>query len=112
VEFVDEELSKTDLARLQVKYGDYVKVTVDIENEWIVVGPELHADGESLLIEKGSRRDDIWGAGVSFIDKQVDTTAVLNVQPHIGNNNLEILDKKIREKTHFIIRKYFQKLWY
>jgi len=112
VEFVDKELTKSDLARLRVEYGDYVKVTVDIENEWMVVGCELHADGERVLLEKGSRSDNVWGGGVSFIDKQVDTTAVLNIRPRLGNNNLEILDKKTREKTHFIIRKYFQKLWY
>lgn len=111
MEFIDKELSKSDIARLQVEYGTYVKVTVDIENEWLVVGCELHADGEKLLLEKGSGQDNIWGAGVSFIDKQVDTTAVLNVRPRLGNNNLEILDKKTREKTHAIIRKYFSKLW-
>lgn len=111
MEFIDKELSKSDIARLQVEYGTYVKVTVDIENEWLVVGCELHVDGEKLLLEKGSSQNNIWGAGVSFIDRQVDTTAVLNVRPRLGNNNLEILDKKTREKTHAIVRKYFAQLW-
>ena len=111
MEFVDKELNKSDIARLQVEYGNYVKVTVDIGNEWIVAGCELHADGEKLLLERGSKGDNIWGGGVSFIDKQVDTTAVLNVRPRLGNNNLEILDKRAREKTHAIIRKYFTQLW-
>jgi hypothetical protein len=111
VEFIDKNLSKSDTVRLQVKYGDYVKLVVDIEKEWIVVGCELHSNGEKLLLEKGSKQENVWGGGVSFVDKQVDTTAVLNVRPRLGNNNLEILDKKKREKTHEVVREHFAQLW-
>ncbi|MGH9045428.1 MAG: DUF5674 family protein [Acidimicrobiales bacterium] len=44
-------------------YGDLVKadVDVDVERRVLVVDMELHADGETALLEAGSRQEDIWG---------------------------------------------------
>lgn len=96
---------------LRKKYGDYIKLTIDVKNKWVIAGGELHADGEKLLIERGSNQDDVWGGGISFTDKQIDTTAVLNIRPRLGNDNLEILDAEIRKKFHAIVKEYFETLW-
>jgi len=111
VEFVDRVLTKEELLNLQKGYGDYVKLTTDLEKEWVVVGSELHADGEKILLEKGSKQDNIWGGGINFESKQVDTTAVLNLRPRLKNDSLEILDTERREKFIRIVKKYFANLW-
>ncbi len=111
MEFINKKLSKTDISNLRKKYGDYVKVTVDVEKEWVIAGGELHADGEKTLLGKGCKQDNIWGGGINMVDKQIDTTAVLNIRPRLGNDNLEILDSAIRKKFHDIIRNYFEELW-
>lgn len=109
--FFDRPLTSKEITSLQQKYGDYLKLTVDVENEWLVAGGELHADGEKLLLEKGSKQDDIWGGGISLKDKLIDTTAVINLRPRMGNDNLEILDSERRGKFISIVKNYFQKLW-
>jgi hypothetical protein len=111
VEYIGTILTKKEIDALKKKYGDYVKLTIDIENEKVVAGGELHADGEKILLEKGSDQKDIWGGGINLSDKIIDTTAVLNIRPRLGNNNLEILDPDIRKKFHAIIKKYFKNLW-
>ena len=111
MEFIDRPLAKEEILKIQKDYGNYVKLTVDIEKEWVIVGGELHADGEKILLEKGSRQNDIWGGGINLEDKQIDTTAVLNIRPRLNNDNLEILDSARREKFIKIIKKYFRKLW-
>lgn len=108
MEFFDHPLVFEDIKRLQGKWGDYLKVTVDIENGWSVVGGELHADGEKVLLEKGSCQDDIWGGGINLKDKKIDTTAVLNLRPRLDNDNLEILDLERREKFLQTVKKAFQ----
>jgi len=107
VDFIDKKLTKEDISRLRRKYGDYIKLTIDVEKKWVVAGGKLHADAEQILLEKGSRGDDIWGGGVNLIDNQVDTMAVLNIRPRLGNDSMEILSPKIRKKFHAIIKKYF-----
>ncbi|MBM3209077.1 hypothetical protein FJZ40_02185 [Candidatus Shapirobacteria bacterium] len=111
MEFIDRILTPQEIVSLKRQYGNYFKLTVDSENEWVVAGSELHADAEKLLLEKGSRQDDIWGGGINLSDKQIDTSAVLNLRPRLDNDNLEILDQARREKFISIVKKYFQQLW-
>ena len=111
MEFIDKALTREEIIELQEVYGDYVKLTIDLEKEWVVAGGELHADGEKILLERGGGQDDIWGGGINFESKQVDTTAVLNLRPRLKNDSLEILDSQRREKFIRIVRKYFAKLW-
>lgn len=111
MEFVDRVLTSEEIKSLQQQYGDYLKLTIDLENGWTVAGSELHADAEKLLLEKGSQQDNLWGGGVDLVDKQIDTTAVLNLRPRLNNDNLEILDQEKRVKFVGIVKKYFQELW-
>jgi len=106
--FVDQPLSSEKISILRKDSGDYLKLTVDIENEWLVAGGELHADAEKLLLDKGSKQDNIWGGGINLKDRQIDTTAVLNLRPRMNNDNLEILDHKRREKFIKIVKKLFK----
>ena len=112
MDFISKKLTGKEISGLQAKYGNYIKLTVDIENRWVIAGGELHADGEKVLLRRGSKQNDIWGGGISMIDKQIDTTAVLNIRPRLDNDNLEILDLEIRKKFHDIVRVYFEKLWH
>lgn len=111
MEFIDRILTKEEILKLQKVYGDYIKTTVDLEKEWVVAGGELHADGEKILLGRGCKQDDIWGGGVNFESKQLDTTAVLNLRPRLKNDSLEILDTRRREKFIQVVRKYFDNLW-
>ena len=111
MDFIEKKLTKEEILDFQNKYGNYVKLTIDVKNGWVMVGCVLQADGEKILLEKGSEQNDIWGGGINFLDKQVDTTAVLNIRPNLGNDNLEILDQGIREKFIKIVKYYFNALW-
>lgn len=112
MKFLDKPLSKEEIENIRKEFGSYVKVTADIGQELIVVGCELHADAESILFEKGSKQDDIWGGGINLKDKIVDTTAVLNIRPRLNNDSMELLDPDKREKYVKIVKNYFDKLWY
>lgn len=100
-----------ELEKIKKDYGSYLKVTADVKDEVIVVGVSLHADGEKILIDNGSKQEDIWGGGVDLRDKIIDASAVLNIRPRTGNDSMEILDPKIRGKFVNIVKKYFKRLW-
>lgn len=104
-------VNKQDIDKLANDLGDYIKVTVDLTKEILVAGGELHADGEKILLEKGSRQDYIWGGGVNLNTKEIDTAAVLNLRPRLNNTGLEIMDQKIREKFISVVKKIFAVLW-
>ena len=109
--FIDKPLVKREIELLKQEYGDYLKVTVDLEKEVLVAGCQLHADGEKVLLDKGSNQDQIWGGGIDLKAKEIDTTAVLNLRPRLGNNSLEILAANRRERLINITKSLFKVLW-
>jgi len=111
MDFFDRPVTWGEIDNFRKIYGDYLKLTVDIEKKCLVAGGELHADGEKLLFENGSRQDNIWGGGINLKDKLIDATAVLNIRPRLGNDNLEILDPERRKKFIEVVREIFQELW-
>jgi hypothetical protein len=112
MKFFDKILTKQELDEIKKEFGDYVKITADLENKWIVVGCELHADGEKILLEKECKQDNIWGGGINLKDNIIDTTAVLNLRPRLGNDSMEILDTQKRERFVSIVKEYFNIIWH
>jgi len=110
MKYIKNVLSKEEIENLKNEYGDYVKITVDLGLEQLVVGCELHADGEKILLEKGAKKNNIWGGGINFITKEIDATAVLNLRPNLNNNSLEIIDPERRNNFFSIVKKIFKNL--
>ena len=61
---IEEPVTLDELKRMaRAGFGDMVKAVVDIERGIVAVDGELHADEEALLMEGGSRQNDLWGRG-------------------------------------------------
>lgn len=104
-------LTVAEIKKIQNDYGSYVKITADIDDDIAVVGCELHADGEDMLLKKGSRQSNIWGGGLDFKSRMIDTTAVLNLRPNLENDSMEILDTSRRERFIAVVKRLFKMLW-
>lgn len=111
MEYADQPLSKDTIGEIQKTYGDYIKITADIKQRRLFIGCQLHADGEAILLEKGSRQEDVWGGGIHLTQKKIDATAVMNVRPTLNNPSMEILDPARRENFLTLVTEFFQVLW-
>jgi len=86
----------------------YIKVAVDIQRGALVGGGEFHADCESVLIEEGSRREDVWGADWVAVDQAVRCSALINIRPKV-NPAMDIQDPMVRTAVETIVRKLLQR---
>jgi hypothetical protein len=82
----------------------YIKLAIDVERNILAGGGEYHADCEEVLIEDGSRQEDIWGADWYPGSKMVEFLALINIRPRQGNRGMEIEDPKLRSKIEVIVR--------
>ena len=82
----------------------YIKLAVDVERNILAGGGEYHADCEEVLLEDGSRQEDIWGADWYPDSRKVELGALINIRPHQGNRGMEIGDSQLRAKIETIIR--------
>jgi hypothetical protein len=89
-------------------FGNLVKAVVDVEKKIMVVDAELHADEEALLLENGSRQEDLWGINLypEFDPTSVDFIefdSMINLRPSTGNRSRGVEDPETRRKIIHII---------
>jgi hypothetical protein len=87
----------------------YIKLAVDVEREIMAGGGEYHADCEEVLLEDGSRQNDIWGADWYPEFKTVEFVALINIRPWQNNRGMEIEDLELRTKIEIIIRRLLER---
>ena len=103
---LDSPISVEDLGRLVGDgYGDMVKFVVDISQERLAIGGDMHADAEALLLETGSRQQDLWGANYypgRGPDECIEYTSLINIRPSMDNRVMEILIEPARSRVREI----------
>lgn len=97
-----EPIAPGELARLaRETFVDMVKYVADVERGVIAIGGQLHADAEHVLLEDGSRADDLWGANYlpgRGREDCIEYTSLINIRPARGNPGMEVEDPAIRER--------------
>ena len=111
MKIITSPLTPAEITELSKEYGNYVKITADLKNKVIVLGIELHADAEPILLERGGRIEDLWGGGLNLTTKQVDATAVYNLRPLLKNDSLEILDPEIRKNFIELVKLFLKEIY-
>jgi hypothetical protein len=86
----------------------YIKLAVDVERDILAGGGEYQADCEEVLLEDGSRQEDIWGADWYPESKTVDFVALINIRPRQDNGGMEIEDHGLRMRIETIIRRLLE----
>ena len=107
MKFIDQKISISKLADIaKERFGDMVKAVVDMELEIMVVGGELHADEEAMLLERGSKQKNLWGINI-YVDKleneRIEFDSMINIRPRQNNRSRDVLDQTIREKIIIVV---------
>lgn len=91
------------------RYGDLVKAVVDVEQEIMALGGEMHADEEVFLMEQyGSQRANTWG--INLLPGKFGTNeflvydSMVNLKPSFGNRTRGVDDPAVRERIQHIVQ--------
>jgi hypothetical protein len=103
VVLVERRVDPAVLRRLVERdFEDMVKYVVDVARGVAAVGGDLHADEEALLLDNGSRQEDLWGANYypgRGRDGCIEFTSLLNIWPAQDNRSMTIEDPTIRDRV-------------
>lgn len=89
-------------------FGDFVKAVVDIEKNIMVIGGELHADEEAVLLEQGSEQADLWGINLypgKSGDSWIEFDSMINIRPSQNNRSRGVENQEIRAKIIEVVNK-------
>lgn len=104
---VDAPISSADLkAMAEGRFGNLVKAVVDVERKIMALDGEVHADEEGLLLENGSRQENLWGINIYpelEASERIEFDSVFNIRPSQGNRSRDVGDQVIREKVVQIV---------
>ncbi len=87
---------------------DYIKVATDIEREVLAGGGEKHADCEKVLLDDGSRQEDVWGATWWTGTNDVTHESLINIRSRQRNYSMVIADQTIRDRVTEITRRLLE----
>jgi len=109
IKIVKDTISKEELKQIaENQFGDLVKAVIDIEKEIMAIGGELHADEETLLLEQGSKQENLWGINLR-IDKSEDEfiefDSMINIRPSQNNKSRDVESLDIQRKVRDIVNK-------
>jgi len=89
-------------------FGNLIKVVVDVEKEIMAIDGELHADEEALLLENGSKQENLWGINI-YPDlpkgDKIEFDSMINLKPRQGNITRSVDDPRICNKIIKIVNK-------
>ncbi len=98
--------SETLASLVRKPFGNMVKFVADVRTGRLALGGELHADAEVLLLEAGSRQDDVWGGNYypgRGETECIEFTALINIRPAQGNPGMELLDPELRHAVRSLV---------
>ena len=93
IHIIKKEATPTEMEEMLEALNSYIKLAVDIKRKVIAGGGMLHADCEAVLLDDGSKQEDIWGADWLPDSKEVRFEALINIRPRQDNRSMVIEDK-------------------
>lgn len=107
---IKKAIPLSEIARMaSEQFGDIIKGVVDIEQGIMALGPEMHAEGEMLLMgTEGSKREHTWGINLypeKSGDDFIEFDSMVNLKPAFGNRSRGVEDEAVREKIISIVNK-------
>jgi hypothetical protein len=67
----------------------------------------MHYECEQILLEKGSKQENLWGANWFPDEQAIEFESLINIRPH-QNRNIIIQDESIRKEVERVTRKYLE----
>jgi hypothetical protein len=108
IHILRERATPEQVAEMLEALDTYIKLAVDIEQRVVAGGGAMHRDGEAMLLENGSRQENIWGADWDPQAKQVRFEALINIRPRQNNRSMHIQDTEIKKRVEAIVRQFFE----
>ena len=109
IKIIKEKISLAELKTIaKERFGDMVKAVVDIELKIMAIGGDLHADEEALLLEQGSKQENLWGINL-YVDlpreQFIEFDSMINIRPRQNNRSKSVEDAGIRKQIIEMVNK-------
>lgn len=96
IHIIHQKATRQQLKEMLKELDPLIKLAVDIRRNILAGGGQMNADCEGVLIQSGSRQEDIWGANWIPATQTIEYEALINIRPSQQNSSMKIQDYAIR----------------
>lgn len=107
----DKPFTDGEITKLRKLFDSYIKTVIDIEKKVCSAGCDRHFESEKILLEQGSKQENLWGGGIDANTLTTDCNSFINIRPQQNNTSNEIQDSKTRKTFEELSKYFFQRLW-
>ena len=104
---VTEFIALADVVLLsEERFGDMVKAVVDVRRNIMALGGELHADEEQVLLDDGSKQEDLWGINIYHAKPRsewIEFDSMINIRPRQENRTRGVENSEIQKSISEIV---------
>ena len=107
MQIVDKKITIEELKKMsEAMYESLVKAVVDTEKNIMAVDADMHAQEEALLLENGSKQENLWGINIypyKTDDTWIEFDSIINIRPSYGNRSRGVDNVEIQQKIKNIV---------
>jgi hypothetical protein len=107
----NEPYTKEEIKKLLELFDPYIKTVIDVNKKICSAGCNRHYESEKLLLEQGSKQEDLWGGGIDLKTMIIDCNSMINIRPKEGNTSNEIQNAKIRKEFEELTKFFFKEVY-
>jgi hypothetical protein len=112
MQILTEKISRQQLKELAANtFVDMIKCVADVNRGLLAVDAELHADLESMLLEKGSEQEFLWGFNL-YPDEMgedfIEFDSLINIRAWQGNRSRDVENESVRKQIKELVSKFVE----
>lgn len=109
MKIITGKITLAELKKMSAEmFGNLVKAVVDIEKDIMAVDAPMHADEEAILLENGSKQENLWGVNLypdENGDDFIEFDSMINLKPKQNNRTRSVDNPEIQKKIINIVKR-------
>ena len=106
-----EPFTLEEIKKLKEQFDVYIKMVIDLRRKVCSAGCDRHFESEEILLNSGSKQEDVWGGGIDLETKIIDCNSFINIRSSQNNTSNEIQNQEIRIKYEQLTKFFFKVIY-
>ncbi len=113
MQILDKKINLSELNKIaEAGFGEMIKGVVDVERDLLALDAQLHSDLEGLLLQHGSKQNNLWGINLYPQASQedfIEYDSAINLRPSVGNRSRGVDNEATRKRIVQVVANWVQR---
>jgi hypothetical protein len=108
IHIIRHKATRQQIEEMLEELDPLIKLAVDIQRKILAGGGQMHSDCEVVLLQDGSRQEDVWGANWIPDTQTTEFEALINIRPNQHNPSMTIQNPATKHQIENVVRQLLE----